>query len=135
MNRLIYKNNILLVSIDKDDIDIYLNRPMFRNIDINESILHNLYIENIDYITDNDMDYVLTLINRDFYITNIEYRLLNILYNNTDIHNNHTLYQFIYTHPLLQIPDIDEYIKYRDKLDMLCEFDIDYNSIISRTIY
>jgi hypothetical protein len=128
-----YKNNILLVSISNEDIDIFLNRPMFRNID--NYLLYNLYIEDIDYISDNDMDYVLTLINKEFYITNIEYRLLDILYNNTNIHDNHTLYQFIYTHPLLQIQDIDEYIKYRNRLDTLCEFDIDYNNIISRTIY
>ena len=130
LNRLMYNKDILLVTSTEDDLELYLKRPMFRCI----SNIDNLYIENIDYISDIDLDYVLLSPYKDFYITQIEYRILNILYKNNDTYNRYSLYQYIYNHPLLQIPNIDEYIEYRDKLDNLCELDMEFSSIISGTI-
>ena len=131
LNRLMYNKDILLVTSTEDDLELYLKRPMFRCI----SNIDNLYIENIDYISDIDLDYVLLSPYKDFYITQIEYRILNILYkNNNDTYNKYSLYQYLYNHPLLQIPNIDEYIEYRDKLDNLCELDMEFSSIISGTI-
>lgn len=131
LNRLMYNKDILLVTSTKDDLELYLKRPMFRCI----SNIDNLYIENIDYISDIDLDYVLLSPYKDFYITQIEYRILNILYkNNNDTYNRYSLYQYLYNHPLLQIPNINDYIEYRDKLDNLCELDMEFSSIISGTI-
>jgi DNA-binding response OmpR family regulator len=63
-------------------------------------------------------------------MTTIEYRILNILYeNNPHIYNRYSLYQFIYSHPIFNITNIDEYISYRNKLDRLCELDIDYENL------
>ena len=127
--RVLYKRDILLVTYSKEDIKEFINtRSIFNNI--SDDNISNIHIEDIDYITDNDLDYILISPYRDMYMTTIEYRILNILYeNNPHIYNRYSLYQFIYSHPIFNITNIDEYISYRDKLDRLCELDIDYENL------
>ena len=127
--RVLYKRDILLVTYSKEDIKEFINtRSIFNNI--SDDNISNIHIEDIDYITDTDLDYILISPYRDMYMTTIEYRILNILYeNNPHIYNRYSLYQFIYSHPIFNITNIDEYISYRDKLDRLCELDIDYENL------
>jgi DNA-binding response OmpR family regulator len=127
--RVLYKRDILLVTYSKEDIKEFINtRSIFNNI--SDDNISNIHIEDIDYITDNDLDYILISPYRDMYMTTIEYRILNILYeNNPHIYNRYSLYQFIYSHPIFNITNIDEYISYRNKLDRLCELDIDYENL------
>jgi len=127
--RVLYKRDILLVTYSKEDIKEFINtRSIFNNI--SDDNISNIHIEDIDYITDNDLDYILISPYKDMYMTTIEYRILNILYeNNPHIYNRYSLYQFIYSHPIFNITNIDEYISYRDKLDRLCELDIDYENL------
>jgi hypothetical protein len=127
--RVLYKRDILLVTYSKEDIKEFINtRSIFNNI--SDDNISNIHIEDIDYITDNDLDYILISPYRDMYMTTIEYRILNILYeNNPHIYNRYSLYQFIYSHPIFNITNIDEYISYRDRLDRLCELDIDYENL------
>lgn len=127
--RVLYKKDILLVTYTKEDIKEFINtRSIFNNI--SDDNISNIHIEDIDYITDNDLDYILISPYRDMYMTTIEYRILNILYeNNPHVYTRYSLYQFIYSHPIFSITDIDEYISYRDKLDRLCELDIDYENL------
>ena len=127
--RVLYKRDILLVTYSKEDIKEFIDtRSIFNNI--SDDNISNIHIEDIDYITDTDLDYILISPYRDMYMTTIEYRILNILYeNNPHIYNRYSLYQFIYSHPIFNITNIDEYISYRDKLDRLCELDIDYENL------
>lgn len=131
--KLYYKKYTLCVSYTKDDIEWFLNRSMFNNID-DEEFDKYIYIKKIDYVNDVDLDYILVLPYNGILMTSMEYRLLSILYENIDnIHNEYSRYQFMYSHPIFIIDNIDTYIKYRDNLDSLCELDIDYRRFIERT--
>lgn len=132
--RLYYKESILCVSHTRDDIEWFLNRSMFNNID-DESFDKYIHIKKIKYISDIDLDYVLILPYDGILMTTKEYTLLSILYDNIDsIHNECTRYQFMYSHPIFIIDNIDRYIRYREELDKLCELDIDYRQFIERTL-
>ena len=118
---LLYKDIILISFEDISDIDNFLNRPMFNNTNIQD--LHIVEDRSIS-------DYNVTIIN-GLDISNMEYTILDILYSNDpDINNRYTFYQYLYTHPLLSIDNIDEYIKYRDKLEDICYLDKEYRKII-----
>lgn len=117
-----------------EDIDIYntgieimLKRPMFKNMTKDQ---YNS-IEIIDrklYST----DYRYNIISKRFIVIDIEYDLLYNLYrNDNSINTKYTFYQYLFTHPIFNIKDIDEYIKYRDILDNISELDREYDDIIS----
>ena len=132
---LVYKDYILAFSYTIEDIKDYLNRRMFKNMTKIE--LDNLYIDTEYYSIDSKDKYSLNIIN-GLTISNIEYNILDILYsNNKEINSKYSLYQFIYTHNLINIDNIDEYIKYRDRLENMCYLDNEYRAIMhsNRTLY
>jgi hypothetical protein len=130
MIALIYNTNIISTVNNKDDLELILNRPMFKNM-INDQI-QNLYIENTDKLNIDKYLYRLIVIGKDIIITNIEYIILRSLYNDSDnINNKYSLYQYIFTHPIFNISYIDEYIRYRDKLYRLSELNREYDSIMN----
>lgn len=132
---LVYKDYILAFSYTIEDIEDYLNRRMFKNMTKTES--DNLYIDTEYYSIDSKDKFNLNIIN-GLTISNIEYNILDILYsNNREINSKYSLYQFIYTHNLINIDDIEEYIKYRDRLESICYLDNEYRAIIhrDRTLY
>ncbi len=132
---LVYKDYILAFSYTIEDIKDYLNRRMFKNM--TKAELNNLYIDTEYYSIDSKDKYSLNIIN-GLTISNIEYNILDILYsNNREIYSKYNLYQFIYTHNLINIDNIDEYIKYRDRLENICYLDNEYRTIVhsNRTLY
>ena len=132
---LIYRDQALVSSDNMEDIELYLKRPMFHNISTND-IGSILYIDNRDTFSIDYIDqYKLNIVNKDLYLTNIEYEILRILYSNSDeINTMYSLYKYIYKHPLLRMDNIDDYIKYRDDLDRLCELDHTYKHIIDENL-
>jgi DNA-binding response OmpR family regulator len=132
---LVYKDYMLAFSYTIEDIKDYLNRRMFKNM--TKAELNNLYIDTEYYSIDSKDKYSLNIIN-GLTISNIEYNILDILYsNNREINSKYNLYQFIYTHNLINIDNIDEYIKYRDRLENICYLDNEYRTIVhsNRTLY
>lgn len=125
---LVYKDYMLAFSYTIEDIKDYLNRRMFKNM--TKAELNNLYIDTEYYSIDSKDKYSLNIIN-GLTISNIEYNILDILYsNNKEINSKYNLYQFIYTHNLINIDNIDEYIKYRDRLENICYLDNEYRAIM-----
>lgn len=132
---LIYRDQALVSSDTIEDIEIYLKRPMFHNIDIGD-IGNSLYIDNRDIFSAGYSNrYRLNIINTNMYITDIEYEILSVIYSNNDeINDAYSLYQYIYKHPLLRMDSLDDYIKYREDLDKLCELDYTYKQRYGREL-
>ena len=125
---LLYKDNIIMEDIDiyNTGIKILLKRPMFKNMTKDQ---YNS-IEIIDRKLYNT-DYRYNIISKRFIVIDMEYELLYNLYRNSDtINTKYTFYNYLFTHPMFTIKDIDEYIKYRDILDNISELDRKYDSIV-----
>lgn len=125
---LLYKDNIIMEDIDiyNTGIEILLKRPMFKNMTKDQ---YNS-IEIIDRKLYNT-DYRYNIISKRFIVIDMEYDLLYNLYRNSDtINTKYTFYSYLFTHPIFNIKDIDEYIKYRDILDNISELDRKYDGIV-----
>lgn len=128
---LIYRDECIASISDKEELELILNRPMFINITKEQS--RDLYIrDDIENISNNYIErFRLSIVAKNLIITNIEYNILDILYRNSNsINKKYSFYNYLFTHPLFKIPDIDEYIRYRNILDNMSELDREYNRII-----
>lgn len=129
---LIYKDTSIVSADTIKDIDLFIkNRSMFNNM--TDTQIYNTHIINCESASMR-YKYKINIFNKYMQLSNMEYDILNIHYSmDESIHNKYTLYQYIYTHPLLKIDNIDGYIKYRDMLDDMCYLDREYRDIV-RTI-
>ena len=131
---LTYRDTVIATMNNEDELPLILNRPMFINITKEQT--NNLHTgDETEIFTDNYL-YRLIIIGKDIIITNIEYNILKSLYNNSEsINTKYTLYQYIFTHPIFTIPDIDQYIKYRDELYKISILDREYEfNVMNRLI-
>ena len=131
---LIYRDTVIATMNNEDELPLILNRPMFTNITKEQT--NDLHTgDETEIITDNYL-YRLIIIGKDIIITNIEYNILKSLYNNSEsINTKYTLYQYIFTHPIFTITDIDQYIKYRDELYKISILDREYEfNVMNRLI-
>lgn len=131
---LIYRDLGIVSSDDISDIDRFIkNRPMFKNMTKTQLSYTDIVYDNYSEMF--EQKFAVNILDKKLILSNLEYDIFNIHYSmNEELYKKYSLYQYIYTHPLLRMHDIDEYIKYRDKLDQMCDLDRTYRSITSRTI-
>ncbi len=131
---LTYRDTVIATMNNEDELPLILNRPMFTNITKEQT--NDLHIGDETEISTDNYLYRLIIIGKDIIITNIEYNILKSLYNNSEnINTKYTLYQYIFTHPIFTIPDIDQYIKYRDELYKISILDREYEfNVMNRLI-